>query len=74
MIEGFFAYGIPMMIGLVFVNFVWAWVLTAVKPPEIPEGERISGKVNPDWRDLDGGPEGVRKNMIEKIKPRTNVV
>lgn len=66
MVEGFLEYGIPMMIGLVFVNFVWAWVLTAVKPPEIPEDEHISGRVNPDWRTLDAGPEGVRKNIIER--------
>jgi hypothetical protein len=74
MYEGFLEYGIPMMIGLVFVNFVGAWVLSAVEPPERFEREQISGWVNPDWRDLDAGPEGVRRNIFEKIEPHTKSV
>lgn len=61
-------YGLPVMIGLVFVSFLWAWILTAVKPPQKSEDERITGRVNPDWRYLDAGPEGVRRNIFEKIE------
>lgn len=74
MVEGLFEYGIPLMIGVVFVNFVWAWALSAVKSPEYLEEERISGRVNPDWRDLDAGPEGVRRNIFEKIEPQRKAV
>jgi hypothetical protein len=61
-------YGLPVMIGLVFVSFLWSWILTAVKPPQKSEDERITGRVNPDWRYLDAGPEGVRRNIFEKIE------
>jgi len=67
-------YGFPVMIGLVFVGFLWAWILTAVKPPQKMEDEQITGAVNPEWKYLDAGPEGVRRNIFEKIeRPRKAV-
>lgn len=70
----FLEYALPIMIGLVFVSFLWAWMLTAVKPPQKSMEDRISGAVNPDWRSLDAGPEGVRRNIFEKIEPQTKSV
>ncbi|MDC4223893.1 MAG: hypothetical protein MPW15_06600 [Candidatus Manganitrophus sp.] len=67
-------YGLPVMIALVFVGFLWAWVLTAVKPPQNLEDERITGTVNPDWKYLDAGPEGVRRNIFEKIERQRKAV
>ncbi len=67
-------YGLPVMIGLVFVGFLWAWIFTAVKPPQKLEDERISGLVNPDWKYLDAGPEGVRRNIFKKIERQRKAV
>ncbi|TAJ97855.1 MAG: hypothetical protein EPO39_19025 [Candidatus Manganitrophaceae bacterium] len=74
MVEFVLKYGIPVMIVLAFVGFLWAWMLTAVKPPQKSEESRLSGAVNPDWRTLDAGPEGVRRNIFEKIKPQTKSI
>lgn len=74
MIELFFEDAIPFMIALVFAGFFWAWVLSAVKAPGRAEDHRISGRVNPDWRYLDAGPEGIRKGLFEKVKPQTKSV
>ncbi|TAK10195.1 MAG: hypothetical protein EPO39_00615 [Candidatus Manganitrophaceae bacterium] len=71
--DGFFEFGLPTLIALAFVNFVWAWMLTAVKPPERSEDEPIP--VHPDWKYLEeAGPEGVRSNVTEEMKPQTQVV
>lgn len=67
-------YGLPVMIALVFFSFLWAWVLTSVKSPQKSENEWISGRVNPDWRTLDAGPEGVRRNIFVEVKPQTKTV
>lgn len=75
MADGFFEYGLPTLIALAFVNFVWAWMLTAVKPPERLEDEPLPGEIHPDWRYLeDAGVEGTRKRVAEEITPQTNVV
>jgi hypothetical protein len=72
--QGFLEVGLPTLIALVFVNFVWAWVVTAAKPPERSGNERIPDKADPDWKYLEeGGPDGVRKNVAEEIKPETKV-
>ncbi len=73
MYEETLRYLFPIMIALVLVNFAWAWILTAVKPPAISTDKRISGRVNPDLRYFDAGPEGVRKSIAEKMKPTTKV-
>lgn len=74
MSQGFLEYGLPTLIALVFVNFVWAWMLTAVKPPEGSGEKRIPEEGNPDWKYLEeGAPGGARKNLAEEIKPQTRV-
>jgi hypothetical protein len=70
MYEGLWRYAIPTMIAVAFVNFVWAWILTAVKPPCGPEKETIPDPIHPDWKHLDAGPEGVRKTIVQKMKPK----
>ena len=61
----------PILIALIFVNFIWAFIVTAVKGPE-PAGERpVSGRINQEWKDLDAGPEGNRKTIAEEIRPKT---
>ena len=67
-------YALPSMIVLAFVNFAWAWVLTAVKPPQKSEDNCISGRTNPDWSTLDAGPEGIRRNIFDQIEPQTKWV
>ncbi|MBI3802245.1 MAG: hypothetical protein HY282_00595 [Nitrospirae bacterium] len=72
--EQFLHYAFPIMIVLAFVNFLWAWMLTAVAPPRPAEEHRISGQANPEWRALDAGPEGIRINLIEKVNQQTEAV
>lgn len=72
--QGFLEYGLPTLIALVFVNFVWAWIVAAAKPPGGSEDEPLSGEGHPDWKYLeDAGPEGVRKSFSEEIQPKTKV-
>jgi len=69
MSEELLNYGFPILIAMVFVSFVATWILTAVRPPEsLGEG---SGRVNPIWKRLDSGPQGVRKVMAQEVKTRT---
>lgn len=70
----FLRYGIPIMIAMVFVSFLWAWILTAVKPPEGSEGKPVPDETGPDWKYLDAGPEGIRKNVIPEIRRQTKNV
>lgn len=75
MSQGFLEVGLPTLIALVFVNFVWAWVVTATKPPEGTEEERVWNEGDLDRIDLgDAGPEGIRKGISEEIQPKTKVV
>jgi len=74
MVQIVFGYVLPIMIALTFVSFLWAWMLTAVKPPQKSEENCISGPVHPDLKYLDSGPEGVRKNIFDKIEPQTKSV
>jgi len=74
MYEGLFRYLIPIMIGLVFVSFAWALFLTAVKPPENSAEKQTARKESLDWKSLDAGPEGVVKNITQKIRPRTKTL
>lgn len=75
MSQGFLEVGLPTLIALVFVNFVWAWVVSAATPPGRPEGERVSSEGDLDRMELgDAGPEGVRKGISEAIQPKTPVV
>ena len=62
MFEEILRYLFPISIVLVLVNFVWAWALTAVKPPDAP-----AARSETDWRYLDAGPEGVRKTIGQEI-------
>jgi hypothetical protein len=74
MSQGFLEIGLPTLIALVFVNFVWVWIVTAAKPPGLSEEEGIPDRVDPDWKSLgDEGPEGVRTNITEAVKPQTKV-
>lgn len=74
MYEGFLRYAIPISIAMAFVSFLWAWILTAVKPPESSEENPVQGKVDPRWRLLDAGPEGVIKNVTQEIQQKTKAV
>lgn len=71
MYEGLFRYVIPIMIGMVFVSFFWAFLLTAVKPPESPEEKQPAGKPTLEWKYLDAGPEGVLQPVTQEVRPRT---
>ncbi len=65
---------IPMMIVLTLINFVWAWVLTAVTPPEERQEQLLSRPAPTDWRLLrDAGPEGVRKRVVDAMTSQTKV-
>lgn len=75
MSQGFLEVGLPTLIALVFVNFVWAWVVTAATPPGRPEEKRVWDEGDLDRIELgDAGPEGVRKGINEEIQPKTKVV
>lgn len=71
--EEMFDLAIPILIVVVFVNFVWAWILTAVTPPQGPD-PALRGTGDPDWRAFDAGPPGVRKPLMGKIKPKIKAV
>jgi len=73
MYEGLFRYAIPIMIGMVFVSFLWAWLLTAVKPPESPQ-EKPAGAANLEWKYLDAAPEGFIQPLVQKVQPRTKAL
>lgn len=67
MYESFLNYGFPILIILTMVSFIWAWAITAVKSPEESEEKEI-------WKYReDAGPEGIRKTVSEKLRPRTQV-
>ena len=71
MYEELFKYAIPVLIAVAFVNFAWAWILTAAKPPANSEENTRPDKINQDWKYLDTGPEGVKMTIPQKIKPKT---
>lgn len=56
----FLDYSLPILIIVAVVNFIWAWIPTAVKPPE--------GSADLGLRYLDAGPEGVRKAVAVEIQ------
>lgn len=66
MYGAFLSYSFPILIIVALVNFIWAWIPTAVKPPE-------GGEVDPEWKYLDAGPEGVRRSVAAEIKPQTPI-
>jgi hypothetical protein len=72
--DGLLEYAIPIMIAMVFVNFFWAWILTAAKPPKSPTGNQIPDTTEGGWRYFDAGPEGVRKNLGHEIQRQTKSV
>ncbi|MBI3802748.1 MAG: hypothetical protein HY282_03205 [Nitrospirae bacterium] len=75
MYEGFLEYGLPILIVLTFVNFIWAWVLTAVKAPERSEEKRRAGEAGADRPYLEEGRSGgTRKSIAEKVYPKTKTV
>ncbi|MDC4227574.1 MAG: hypothetical protein MPW15_25945 [Candidatus Manganitrophus sp.] len=49
MFEGLFSYGIPIVIAVIFIYFVWAWILMAVKPPKETNEEWAGVKLYPRW-------------------------
>jgi hypothetical protein len=74
MYEGLFRYAIPIMIAMAFVSFLWAWLLTAVKPPESLKETEAAGKTNLHWKHLDAVPEGIIQQITQKIQPRTKAL
>lgn len=58
----FLDYSLPILIVVAFVNFIWAWIPTAVKPPD--------GSADLEWGHLDAGPEGVRRTVAAEMKPQ----
>jgi hypothetical protein len=74
MYEVFLDYGLPTLIALVFVNFIWAWILSLMNPDEVSEEIRIRDKVSPEWKHLDEtSPSKVGDAFAREIKPRTKV-
>lgn len=49
MFEEILEYGIPIMIATVFLGFIWAFILTAVKSPESLEDKPIQTKTDSNW-------------------------
>lgn len=74
MYEGLLEYAIPAMIAMTFVSFIWAWIRTAVKPPESREEKPAPVMVLPQWKSFDAGPEGIRKSIMQGIRPRTKII
>jgi hypothetical protein len=74
MYDGLLRYAIPAMIALAFFNFIWAWILTAVKSPESAEEKPVPAMVHPQWKSLDAGPEGIRTSIMQGIQPKTKTV
>jgi len=72
--EIFLRYGIPLFIALAFASFMWAWILTAVKPPEGLKDKPFPDPADPSWKYLDAGPEGVRRNVTQEIQRHTKRV
>lgn len=66
MYGAFLNYSFPILIIVALLNFIWAWIPTAVRPPE----ESVA---NPAWRYLEG-PEGVRRSVASEIKPQTPIL
>lgn len=69
MYEGLLKYAIPMLIVLTMINFIWALILTAIKPPGVLDDKRMPGHVDPDWKYLDAGPIGIRKSVGQEVHP-----
>jgi|GEM_PF-2363873 len=74
MSEELWRYGFPILMGMVFASFTWAWILSAVKPPEVSEEKRNAGKVNLHWTYLDSGPEGTPIQNTREIQPQAKPV
>jgi hypothetical protein len=70
MYEGLLKYAIPTLIVISFVNFIWAWILTAVKSPTRVVEENLPGGIGQDWKYMDTGPEGVKLTIPQKVKPK----
>ena len=70
MYEALLKYAIPTMILIALVNFIWAWILSAVKPPAGSEEKTLPVPVNQEWTSLDAGPEGIRTMIPQRIKPK----
>jgi hypothetical protein len=68
MYEDFLKYTIPISIAIVYVNFIWAWIVSAVKPPSSLEDRTLSAQINQNWKYMDTGPEGIKTTIPQKIK------
>lgn len=71
MYKGFWSYLFPTLIILSGLNFIWAWILTAVKAPQSSEAAPIPGPVSPHWKYVETvGPEGVGNIMTPALKSK----
>lgn len=74
MYEAFLRMGFPIMIAMALLSFACAWVLAAVKPPDDSGRKGVPDRLDPGWKYLDAGPEGVRKNVSEEVRTETKAV
>ncbi len=70
MYETLLKYAIPTMVLIALVNFIWAWILSAVKSPAEPEENPFPAPVNQEWKSLDAGAEGIKIMIPQKIRPK----
>lgn len=66
MYEGLLGFGIPVVMILIFIYFLWAWILMTVKPPKEAEEKKTGAKLYARWRHLEAEPEGVRKRVAQE--------
>jgi hypothetical protein len=68
--EEFVSIAIPTLIAWVFVNFVWAWILTAVNASEVPKNP---AGIDPDWKQLERRPPIEGEELVTPVRPQTPV-
>lgn len=70
MFEGLFSYGIPIVIAVIFIYFVWAWILMTVKPPKETNEEWAGVKLYPRWNHLEAEHQGIRKRVAQEVEQK----
>lgn len=79
MFEEILEYGIPIMIAAVFVGFIWAFILTAVRSPEPLKEKPIHSKTGPNRIDpmpalKESDSAFCERSESHEIEPQTTAV
>lgn len=70
MAEGLFSFGIPIVIAVFFIYFLWAWILMTVKPPKETTDEWAGVKLYPRWNHLEAEPQGIQKRVAQEVEQK----